>query len=1581
MAARTELTLNIVQRWASQGVGQQAVLATTQAQQTEAEVLAQMDALRLQRANDINHELGRGFTILRTTGAQAGNTLKGVLDIATKQAGALSKETHAVLSNAQAALKQMQTISTTAAGPRPLRADRAELAGQQLSTLSTSLSQVDQATIDELSTSLSALGVDESLVKNLRVLPRQMNEIVSSTGPASTHLHAMAQAERQLSGEARAAAAAIEEQNKRLQDFSGGRNRQQALRTLKDMSSGAHGVMFAFNALNANMTGLLFSLIFMQFSAWKVTAAFAAAALAVGALYKHIDRLRKIKRAIDPLAVSLSRIGLSADLAVDARAAAFALEGMGFKAEDAAKGVGILFSAGFGSADVLKRVANIAALTGRSLEEVAEQFVNLADPTALSIAENTGLEEFEKQLLQLIPLSQLMKDAREEGKNLIEVVAELYAELASITEPEKRASRLAELIAEKWKEIDEIQAVVFKEDGTLTKWGKTLQRSLFDADDALTRARASLVAFQTLLGGTDEIQARFFRALTEGGDLKKLEDLVGQLELIARVQAEVGDTPIEDIELGKDPIGTASVFDVEEAQKAIKEIQQLLKDAGADDLDIIGEDDLVPLKVIRDLQGHISNLFDYLSDDATRTIETFIAEFGLESQNLAWNLSQSIESGQEGTNEAMGDSLTTAAEKWLAEFTLVLTRFGVDPDNFNSALLLAFRDFAVQNDLPINLDDLSPENIKQVVDNFQAWVAANAEQLTITTRLSLPALDALVADLEKAQKEIDALTPLELAAQMRIIDAAASVDGAWETLKKVIDNKETSDSLRAFVHAIGNGKSVRAAWSVLQQAVTDHNVRSLLEAYLLAVGRGESVDEAWQTLWRAIQLYNDTGGLPVDANALADLDTAEDAWEKLKAKLDDLGIIYVPWALESDPTGGMPDWQPPGGVEFPWDWAPEPNTPDSGPTDEEFKRRQQEILDNLPPFEDRSGVTEGPEEHMPPPPGAPSVEDVSGGGPGPMSEGTEDTGLFSWRTLIEGIKRLPERLNFGALNWGPFAPDAAQAEDAQGGDFVQAITDLQHGIREGGSSMVQAGTEVGEEMLAWARKAGYEITQPVEDSAWYLISGAQDAKEELVDAATEAGAITTGGLRASLTSWRDGIVAGSEAAGRITLDMTHQAGRDLADGLQQAGWRVEQSAGDFGYVVLTKAQEAGAELVGSTQTAGTEFHTYAAMSAQEIEARIKAGGEEFFVRANDGSILITGAGQAAADVLGISSEDLLERVKEAGNVTVTAARTASEIQVKAAADAAEEWLTSSLKLIAEQKRMVEGLKKDLSSSSMQGIGAGAGLGVPMHPSMGDNRGVNPALVQAFALGEDATEAEKLQRDINYAMAHNAQEGLDAEDRIDQDYIDKRLERAREIGYEVKQDEESGRWTVTDTGGALKGFKRDWVWGTKGERNPVGGTGKETGETYYKRDWKGDKVYPTFDKETGKWTTEVTYDPETGKKHKTDTGEEVVEAAMGGIVTRPTRLIAGEEGAEAILPLSGAAAMGSVNYLKTLLMGEMGMRMAGGGGGRPITIVEANVDLRGATLMHEQVTPKLLEAIDIGLAKRGRIGRARINTTV
>ena len=95
-------------------------------------------------------------------------------------------------------------------------------------------------------------------------------------------------------------------------------------------------------------------------------------------------------------------------------------------------------------------------------------------------------------------------------------------------------------------------------------------------------------------------------------------------------------------------------------------------------------------------------------------------------------------------------------------------------------------------------------------------------------------------------------------------------------------------------------------------------------------------------------------------------------------------------------------------------------------------------------------------------------------------------------------------------------------------------------------------------------------------------------------------------------------------------------------------------------------------------------------------------------------------------------------------------------------------------------------------------------------------------------------------------------------------------------------------------------------------------------------------------------------------------------ASGGVALKPTLALIGEAGPEAVAP---------IDYLKTLLMGEVGMRAARAGGGGNTTVIETHVDMRGATLMTENVPSQIIREVDKGIARRARVGRSRMDTTV
>lgn len=199
--------------------------------------------------------------------------------------------------------------------------------------------------------------------------------------------------------EARARAA--EERANRKTQFG---NSQGAQQNLQKVGSAVQGFMVTASAMQGNVTGLAFSLIFLQFSMFKVAAAAAVLTAAIMGPAKLVAGLLKLEWAANKASIALEQSGQSMAIFFQSAAEAQRLETM---ASQVSRVFGIVREESRGmlyelsrigahlNDTAIKAVLNTAGATRQTASSVAKDIVNLMMSSSTSI--EGALERFNKQ--------------------------------------------------------------------------------------------------------------------------------------------------------------------------------------------------------------------------------------------------------------------------------------------------------------------------------------------------------------------------------------------------------------------------------------------------------------------------------------------------------------------------------------------------------------------------------------------------------------------------------------------------------------------------------------------------------------------------------------------------------------------------------------------------------------------------------------------------------------------------------------------------------------------------------------------------------------------------------------------------------------------------------------------------------------------------------------------------------------------------------------------------------------------------------------------------------------------------------
>ena len=223
---------------------------------------------------------------------------------------------------------------------------------------------------------------------------------------------------------------------------------------MQQIGSASAGVMLldgVSQAAEGNITALGFSLIFLQFSMWKIAIPAAILAAAIKPIVKNIKDMHKEVKAIRTMALLLRQAGVEAKYVGAAleHAAILGREGFKFPVEDITKATQKLAGQDLRLGErQLIQLGNIANETGRSIDEVAAAFLALVRPNEYSLG---GLDEFRSNLLALIPRGIVTRGTEGTLNDLNARVRGIFSQVVGAgIEPRDRAKQLLGVFADIW---------------------------------------------------------------------------------------------------------------------------------------------------------------------------------------------------------------------------------------------------------------------------------------------------------------------------------------------------------------------------------------------------------------------------------------------------------------------------------------------------------------------------------------------------------------------------------------------------------------------------------------------------------------------------------------------------------------------------------------------------------------------------------------------------------------------------------------------------------------------------------------------------------------------------------------------------------------------------------------------------------------------------------------------------------------------------------------------------------------------------------------------------------------------------
>ena len=345
-------------------------------------------------------------------------------------------------------------------------------------------------------------------------------------------------------------ALAVSEKSKRKgYGFGARRMTKETAEGMQSLSSAAQGAMMSFSALQGNIQGVLFSLIFLQFAFPKIALAVAAFTTAGGLGVKQLMKMRNIAKDVRSLSGSLRLVGYSSAFTADAlKSVSEVAEDFNFDKNekdmaDATKAMGILIGSGLKpGAEEFATITKIAFASGRSIEETAKAFVDLLKPSEFTVG---SLEDFRAGLDALIPASVRSQNG---VLDLFQADAQLFSLIAGEgLDSQGRMATMLGFTTDRWTELGAVNKRLFDENGDLVVSLDEIEDSLY-----LSAVMAGKVepAFGSLRDAMDRLGYSSDVTFAELSDIQKLDvlalldaDIIGLIGSIASANSTLAVMP------------------------------------------------------------------------------------------------------------------------------------------------------------------------------------------------------------------------------------------------------------------------------------------------------------------------------------------------------------------------------------------------------------------------------------------------------------------------------------------------------------------------------------------------------------------------------------------------------------------------------------------------------------------------------------------------------------------------------------------------------------------------------------------------------------------------------------------------------------------------------------------------------------------------------------------------------------------------------------------------------------------------------------------------------------------------------
>jgi hypothetical protein len=232
------------------------------------------------------------------------------------------------------------------------------------------------------------------------------------------------------------------EANNRTLGFFGNKITPESMRSMNQLGAAAQGVVMAMSAMDGNVLGLAFSLIFLKFTMGGVALATAGITAGLVMIYKASTRTLERTKQWEALQNRMKNLGSATTIT---KQSYDELEGiakkLGLSTEDLST---ILYNLAQNriepTAEVMGALMKTANITGRSFQDMLKIFLNLVRPTELVISD---FDQWQKTLVDLLgPARALDKNTAFLSDNFLD----LFSAMASTTDVGQRAQKMAEAL-------------------------------------------------------------------------------------------------------------------------------------------------------------------------------------------------------------------------------------------------------------------------------------------------------------------------------------------------------------------------------------------------------------------------------------------------------------------------------------------------------------------------------------------------------------------------------------------------------------------------------------------------------------------------------------------------------------------------------------------------------------------------------------------------------------------------------------------------------------------------------------------------------------------------------------------------------------------------------------------------------------------------------------------------------------------------------------------------------------------------------------------------------------------------------